>query len=236
MRPKYGSARAELSFSINGLTSREDLLFRSYMRVVAQETLQNWLYKPFAYDQLGNFKVDLQVVTEDKLPRELLTEITSPQTMVISHIERRKLGFICLPIDPKKLENELNRQGILLTSARTRTIASGCVSTTKADYSHESVRLLRWPPPRLLGSAQRIQLATLMAGQAVTLAVLQKRSQQPAQTCLDFVLELQKAGFLYRCIDSRPKPITGASKKLPLPLGLLARIRNRLGLQTGSTN
>ena len=236
MRPKYGSARAELSFSINGLTSREDVLFRSYMRVVAQETVHNWLYKPCAHDRSGNFKVDLQVVTEDKLPRELLTESTSPQTMVISHIERRKLGFMCLPIDPKKLENELNRQGILLTSARTRTIASGCVSTTKAGYSHESVRLLRWPPPRLLGSAQRIQLATLMAGQAVTLVALQNRSQQPVQACEDFILELQKAGLLYRWIASHPKPTASVIKKLPPPINLLARIRNRLGLQADNIN
>ena len=143
---------------------------------------------------------------------------------------------MCLPINPKQLENELNRQGLLLTSAHALRMSSGHTFPKKSADSNESVRLLRWPPPGLLGSPQRIQLATLMAGRAVTLATLQKRSQQPAQTCLDFILELQKAGLLYRCIDSRPKPITGASKKLPLPLGLLARIRNRLGLQTGSTN
>ena len=233
---RSSTARVDLSFSVNGLTPSEDLLFRSYMRVVSQQTLQNWLYKSCTYDQLDNFKVDLQVVTEDKLPSELLIQNSSPQTIVISHIERRKLGFMCLPINPKQLENELNRQGLLLTSAHALLMSSGHTFPKKSADSNESVRLLRWPPPGLLGSPQRIQLATLMAGRAVTLATLQKRSQQPAQTCLDFILELQKAGLLYRCIDSRPKPITGASKKLPLPLGLLARIRNRLGLQTGSTN
>lgn len=237
---KSKAPRIELSFSVDGLTSREDLLFRSLVRVVSQNTPQNWLYRPLAYEQLDHFKPDLLVVTEDKLPRELLIESTSSQTIVISHIERHKLGFMCLPIDPKKLESELNRQATLLTAARAGATLSESTRSAGDPYkissTHESVRLLRWPPPGLLGSPQRIQLATLMAGQAVTLAALQKRSQQPAQACSSFIHELQKAGLLYRWVDSQTKPVSNSNKKLPVPISLLARIRSRLGLQKDSKN
>jgi hypothetical protein len=238
MTPKASAGLAELSFSVDGLKAREYLLFKSWMRAVTQKSLQRWLYRPFAYGKPDIFKADLRVIAEDRLPREVLTDSVWPSMLVLGYVERHKPGSICLPVNPKALENELNRQAIGITSARDLAVSKvHGTSKTSADTANtaaESVRLLRWPPPRLLGSPQRVQLATLMAGQAVTLDILQKRSRQSAQACKDFVVELQNAGLLYSWTGLQHPSVVRQRKPAILPPSLLARIRSRLGLQTDS--
>jgi hypothetical protein len=94
----------------------------------------------------------------------------------------------------------------------------------------------------------RIRLATLMTGRPTTLALLQQRSGLAQQDCLDFLVDLRRAELLESTrpaeapaapapapeaapVESRPATLA----RDPVQPGLLARIRNRLGLlPTGS--
>lgn len=107
--------------------------------------------------------------------------------------------------------------------------------------------MLRWPPAAVLEAPIRLRLATLMSNRPASVLSLQQRSPATRQECADFMADLQRAGLLERLHaapanagalmaaaspdsvspDRRP----AAPARDPVQPGLLARIRNRLGLQ-----
>lgn len=229
--------RAVLSFSVEGLTAREELLFKSYVRLLDHRSVHGWLYSAQPMHLRADFKVDLRVVT-DGLDITLIPQ--AQQLLTLGTIDRKRDAYLCLPLRANELEEAMNRQGALILSSRAALTPPGSTEPTGTSAHvyinlNETVRLLRWPPASLLGSPGRMRLATLMTGQPLTLAALQQRSGQPTQSCVEFVSDLKQAGCLGSLPSTAPaqRPIAKPGAAPVVQPGLLARIRSRLGLQTG---
>jgi hypothetical protein len=236
--------RALLSFSVEGLPPREELLFKSLVRLLDHRTHQHWAWKAG--------EADLRVVGE-KMPPP--TGAPAVPVLAVGQLDPQRGGhFLALPLHADALEQMLNRLGAMVVHAR----GLGLVAIEAGPGEDDAFRLLRWPPAALLEAPHRIRLATLMTGRPTSLGVLRQRSGLATQQCLDFIADLRRSGLLENVAepaqaggfatsifpsslfpdslfpgstgpDSRPAPSRQALRETVQP-GLLARIRNRLGL------
>ncbi len=233
--PATKGQRALLSFSVEGLPPREELLFRSLVRLLDHRTHQHWAWKAGAADLRVVGEPATATATDDPPAKAV-------PVLAVGHVDPQRGGhFLALPLHADVLEHTLNQLGAMVVHAR----GLGLASPDRHIGPDEEFRLLRWPPAALLEAPVRIRLATLMTGRPTTLALLQQRSGLAQQDCLDFLIDLRRADLLENtrpaeaplptpdaaATDSRP---AGPARELVQP-GLLARIRNRLGLlPTGS--
>ncbi len=244
--------RPLLSFSVEGLPARDELLFKSLVRLLDHRTHQHWAW------QVED--ADLRVVG-DKLaaapPEEDPADRPVP-LLTIGDTPPSRGPFLRLPLHADALEAMLNRLGAMVVHARELGLAAASRSRNEQAARSEEYRLLRWPSSTLLDTTMRMKLATLLASRPASLQALQQRSNASAQECADFISALERAGFVASSggghgatgfANSRaPESIwpdshiaTGneaphaAPPAPPAPRatvepGLLARIRSRLGL------
>lgn len=223
------SQRALLSYSVEGLAHREEVLLKSLIRLLDHRTHQNWSWKAE--------QADLRVVGE-----QVALAAASPQpavpTLTVAHADPQRGPFLALPLHTDALETVLNRLGAMVVHAR----GLGLAVTEVPIGEHEEFRMLRWPPAAVLEAPIRLRLATLMSNRPASVLSLQQRSPATRQECADFLADLQRAGLLERAAS--PGVLVAASapdsvfpdSRFPAPArdtvqpGLLARIRNRLGL------
>lgn len=207
------TARPTLGFALQGLSEREEFLFKSIVRLLDYRTVQHWVYRPVA--------PDLQVVGGDAARG---TPPGSPLQLTLSATPQQRPHCLAFPLRADALEAELNLLGAEHIQAR-------------RDVD-PPMRLLRWPPPELLDSAERLKLAALMIGSPFTLARLQQRAGLPPHTCADFFAALRHAGILVATVPAHEPPapapaampLATAGPEAPSRAGLLTRIRHRLGL------
>lgn len=225
------SARPTLGFALAGLSGREETLFKAFVRLLDHRTLQHWVHQPD--------RPDLCIVAENAaLPESLAAFVVdtaravAPMRLTLCSTPSANVDCIGLPLRVDALEAALNRLGL----ARLR----DCSARLAAEPDL-SVQLLRWPPAEFLGTSQRVRLATLMLGKPVTASWLQQRAGVSQMDCATFLSELRGAGVLTNSRASNPVHADAAlsvQRSGPAPvaalptLGLLARIRLRLGLRT----
>lgn len=232
--------RTKLSFSLEGLTSREDVLFKSLVRLLDHVTAQNWAYRPASTD----YRVDLLVVAEWYPPMryERPHPFTQPVLSIGSSAERDM--HLSWPIQPTKLADLLNRMGAMAMEQQSSTSGAFFAAAGPADgLDRDLFRLKQWPPSRFLVGMGRMRLATLLSGRAMTLDELQRRSALPLAVCRAFTTDLQNAKLLV--ITASSHPLSPAYEKGPHELlnlpsaavafakpGLFARIRAGLGIKS----
>jgi hypothetical protein len=230
------STRAALSFTLQGLPYREELLFKFLVRLLDHRTHQSWLH----YPEADVHKADVVVVAEgSKLPPDFCGHYSAQRVLTLGSAGASRDGFLCRPLLADPLEAELNRVGMLVLSSR----QSGEVSSQAAAMGSEfPVRLSRWPTASLVGTRDRMRLATLLTSQPMTLTTLQQRSGLDATVCVLFVTDLEKAGYLSTRAPLAASPQEtmacrhGAARdsahaeRSNRP-GLISRIRTRLGIQ-----
>jgi hypothetical protein len=180
--PALKSQRALLSFSVEGLPPREELLFKSLVRLLDHRTHQHWAWRAGP--------ADLRVVGE-KLPP--VGDAPAVPVLAVGQTDPQRGGhFLALPLHADALEQTLNRLGAMVVHARGLGLAAA-----EADLAEDDeFRLLRWPPAALLEAPHRIRLATLMTGRPTSLGVLRQRSGLGVQECLDFIADLRRSGLL----------------------------------------
>jgi len=241
--------RPLLSFSVEGLPARDELLFKSLVRLLDHRTQQHW-----AWQVEG---ADLRVVG-DRLPEPPAeADDRSAPLLTIGENPPSRGPFLRLPLHADALETMLNRLGAMVIHARELGLAA---SRDRAAERGEEYRLLRWPSLALLETTMRMKLATLLASRPASLQALQQRSGASAQECADFIAALEKAGFVTasssnNTSNSRSDGTGFAASRAPESIwpdsqastgsdashvpavardtvqpGLLARIRSRLGL------
>jgi hypothetical protein len=232
--------RALLSFSVEGLPPREELLFKSLVRLLDHRTHQHWAWKVHG--------ADLRVVGQAPSADNESPAPPVVPVLAVGQVDPQRGGhFLALPLHADALEQTLNRLGAMVVHARDL----GLVAAEAVLADDAQFRLLRWPPAALLEAPHRIRLATLMTGRPTTLGVLRQRSGMGAQECLDFVADLRRSGLLENVFEAAPAsqhapaqaegsprdtvPPTAptappAPVRDPVQPGLLARIRSRLGL------
>ncbi|MDP9895573.1 hypothetical protein J2W32_004779 [Variovorax boronicumulans] len=254
--------RPLLSYSVDGLPARDELLFKSLVRLLDHRTHQQWTW------QVED--ADLRVVG-DRVPATALDDAADRP------VPRLTLGetppphgpFLRLPLHADALEVMLNRLGAMVVHARELGLPGSALTPAARDHSErgrgahcEEYRLLRWPAAALLDTPMRMKLAALLASRPASLHALQQRSSAGAQECADFIAALEHAGFVAGTghghgnagtgfaashapeslwPDSQSFQVSGASSgadahralapaRAVVAPGLLARIRNRLGL------
>ena len=241
--------RPLLSFSVEGLPARDELLFKSLVRLLDHRTHQHWDW------QVQD--ADLRVVG-DKLsapPEQDPSERPVP-LLTIGDTPPPHGPFLRLPLHADALEAMLNRLGAMLVHARELGLAAASRSRSEQVARGEAYRLLRWPSSTLLDTSMRMKLATLLATRPATPQALQQRSGASARECAEFISMLERAGFVASSngaagfANSRapesiwpdshistggeaPHPAAAATATTARPNvepGLLARIRSRLGL------
>ena len=144
------------------------------------------------------------------------------------------------------------------------TDAGGIENTTPAALQVEAdpapppdrcFRLRQWPKPMLLAESGRMRLATLITGRAMSLAELVFRTGLPTLVCERFLADMETAGLIVHPDSEasqapvwvappprKPRPpavlerqvAVAAATKPVVQMGLLSRIRLRLGIKSFS--
>ena len=239
--------RSTLTFCVEGLSAREELLFKAFVRLLGHLTHHNWSYQPPSAHQ----RIDLLVVADGVEPTySKIPNIQLQPVLRLGSAAADGHGYLTWPLRSNALENELNRFGALTISRRgvprgptLFPAAAAGMPLATGDISKDSMRLQRWPPSRLLAGAGLMHLATLLIGKPMTLVELVSRSGLSLQACKAFVEGLQSAQLLLY-VGTTPvqtpvtKPEQALQPKTTLPKvvqpGLLDRIRMRLGIKSPS--
>ncbi|MDO8458974.1 MAG: hypothetical protein Q7T07_18900 [Burkholderiaceae bacterium] len=234
------STRAVLSFTLQGLPFKEELLFKSIVRLLDHRTHQSWLH----YSEAEGRKADLVVVTEDGEPLADFSGCDAAQrVLTLGSAGVGRDGFLCRPLHSDAVEAELNRLGMQIVSSRQNNQGP---AQAPAMIAEAPLRLLRWPSASLVGTRERMRLATLLTSQPMTLTTLQQRSGLDASVCALFVADLEKARYLstHAPLVASPeetvvRPSGEAKDSAPaartIRPGLISRIRTRLGIQLFGT-
>lgn len=211
--------KGERSYSLEGLSARDSLVFKSMVRLLGHRTKYAWVYLPLS--------IDLKVVA-DGLPLTALTLPIAQQLLTLSTSSANRQGYLRLPLHANELEQELNRIGDLIIPAN---MAQTTAAVMPLDAS-APMRMLRWPPATLLVPPTRMRLATLLTSKAMSLDELTQRSALPLPLCRAFVEDLQRAKLLQiSAIAPIYMPATPKAAPKTARLGLLDRIRMRLGIE-----
>lgn len=238
--------RPHLSFSVEGLGPRDEVLFKSLVRLLSHRTLHDW----FQPTEKNLEQVDLRVVC-DRLTATI-RPLPAPQfqaVLTLSATDKTLPAVLHLPVRADALESELNRLGQLIETtrrhlARLAAMPRAAVEPPAVAISDRPFKLSRWPTSHLLNSPARLRIAALLVGKPVTLAELAEKTGQPLVLCLEFVNELRLSNFLADggvalqgsgaagqavsvSVSAPPAPVRCAAV---VQRGLLSRIRSRLGL------
>lgn len=241
--------RAALSFSTCGLSSKEELVFKSLMRLLDSRTHQKWFYAAEG--------ADLRVTGENTSPQQAESNSKFFAVLTLGTVTRPQAAFLGLPLKAHELEAEINRLGSLLqplAKPLVRLSDMPAIATpvegpqTCAPHEPEAslaLKLLRWPPPHLLNTADRIRLATVMSGRSICAADLAQRSGQSLVACQRFMGELLRASLAQQCDAHTQRLEPASTSRASSPLlphvpqaqphaasampSLLARIRSRFG-------
>jgi hypothetical protein len=225
------STRAQLRFGILGLPAREEMLFKSFVRLLDNRSLHQWHYLP----QMA----DLWVVAPGiQPPSQGAISIDRRQVLTVSDTGNNASSGLRLPLDPLNIEAALNQLGSKILSSR---VVSDKPAT--AQRYPESYRLARWPRVNMLDTKERMRMATLLLGKPLTIDQLADYSCFPVSVCEGFVQDLKTTG-LVQIIQIQSIPIVGIGASIaphlstepithtaPVSSGLFARIRNALALK-----
>ena len=231
--------RSARKFSVSGLNSREELILKSFIRLLDHRTFHAWQYAPMT----AELCFVAEGAKQSRLPTQQVQQIQ--QILMLGINSSNRLGYLQMPLRALELEAELNRLGSLIVPVNLTIQLSLGAHSTSRDKSLEMqpMRMLRWPPSALLKAPGRMRLATLMTGQQMTVYSLQQRSGESLAECRAFFGELRAANLLAAAPGAQLPPQAGAqivTPASPLPqqnrtsTSLISRIRLRLGIQIGS--
>ena len=205
--------RTVLTFSVEGLSARDELLFKGYVRLLDHLTDQEWQYK----EASAQHRVDLLVASEHVLPTRAAQASSRAQPVLLlgsTNLGRSEF-FLFWPLKPKELEDQLNKLGLFICftskSGHDASVSAASPAPTQPVlYSgagnFEPVvaqyRLRQWPRPMLLAEPGRMRLATLLSSRALSIDELVVRTGLPKLVCERFVADMQTAGLI-----AQPEPV-----------------------------
>ncbi|WP_225783770.1 hypothetical protein [Xenophilus sp. Marseille-Q4582] len=230
--PHAAPRRLALSYSVEGLSVRDDLLLKSLVRVLDHRSHQQWQ----CLVQGGDLRVSGAPFGSSAADGQ------GGLVLRMGHPPGEGEFALPMPLHAGHLENMFNRIGDHIAQQRADAAASAAQQPVRDD---EQFRLRRWPPAALLGTPERLSLAALMSARPQPLAVLQRQSGVPLPLCIEFLRELRQADLVLSSPvpatlpadaapaaepDAAARPAVAVGAAAPQP-GLIARIRARFGLQ-----
>lgn len=230
--------RTPLTYCVEGLSAREELMFKAIVRLLNHSTQNQWTYHPAAADK----RIDVLVVADGVQPTCSQTPPQLPQPVLrIGHGGTHAHGYLSLPFRPDVLLEELDRLGELTASQRSteslQALTNAAASVPQAvGTPGQLLRLLRWPPARLLAGTGRMRLATLLTARGMSLDELVYRTSLPLPVCQSFIDDLQRAQLLV-ISHAAPQPVKPPAVVMPTvkQFSLFDRIRFSLGIKSASS-
>lgn len=209
MNPNAERQRPQFSFDLDGLSEREQMLFKSLVRMLDHRMQHQWHHEPGA--------AHIRVTT-----RQSAVPGGRPE-LVLGGPRGDLEHWLDMPLRADAVESALNRIG--------HTVADSLsVMRTLRAPEEGLIRLTRWPGPALLSDKDRLRLATLLTARPISIAELERRVNVSIDTCRDFIAALAHAGMLSFEPSRLDTPVAPRPQVQP---GLLTRIRMRLGLGGG---
>lgn len=193
-----------ITFCVRGLEVKDERLFKSFVRLVAHRTQHVWEASEGAAEVCVSPMPALQGGARHLLRVVQNTDGSGDQ--------------VEMPFHAEALEKCLNALGERVLAGR------GTPIQVPAGSLPPLVRLVRWPAAPLLGSSQRMRMATVMTGKTLSVEDVQQRTSVPLDACIQFAHELLAAGCLVAA-EAVPAPVVA---RPPVDAGLLSRIRSRL--------
>lgn len=213
-QPWKDDQREALQFGMANLPSRQELVLKSMMRLLDNKLDHKWFY--------STGEMDLCILA-DGLPQAGQDTFMNAQgqpahVLAIGFYQQERLDCLLMPVRVDELFLALNRIGKALlkkksvaagaalaaisdaASAAGAGILASSTSISNTDImmqTDQAFRLTRWPSFQVVGTLERVRMATLLTAQPLRLAQLQRRSGYPMPVCEAFVRELAKAGLLY---------------------------------------
>lgn len=247
-QPVEAPERATLSFCVHYLANRDELLLKSIVRLLSHRCRHAWIYVPYATVK------NADLVISGDFTRTVVgtSQRGIQQSLMILGGEKQANcpSYLRLPLHADELEHELNLLGDLITlrqatppisnQADTKQPAppseatSAPRSLSDSQLTSAPLTLLRWPAAQLIATRERQRMATMMLSQPLTLTALVQRAELDPAVCRAFVSDLSRAGFIRAGSAESQSSASGIAAErttlAPVHVGLLARIRSRLGL------
>ncbi len=244
--------RRRFSFCIAGLSTRDEILLKSLVRLLQNVTRHDWVYSPEGED-LAILGAEISEFSLVKGAQMQLPEAISRARLWVGIGHDERAFRVSLPLHFKDLEEMLNKVGDRLVA-----LASAPVKPEVVDSEmepNEVVQLLRWPPAVFLSTPVRAKTATLMLKAPIKISSLARRAGMPLEECLLFVGALPHVKRYQRPPDtfasssffgpsSQPFSESASSdsvlnsknsgakdSQLVNRGGIISRIRERLGLK-----
>ena len=193
-------------FRIEGFADRDAMVLRSMVKLLAGKTRDRWTAS------------DADPVHLLVVPIDFAADLP-PETFALR---------AALPLRADDLWSQLDRISGQIELDEGMLRPSRQPGGARPDAGGRRLQLLRWPPDTLLGADLRyLRLATMLGARPFAIEELALKANIPLATCHAFAAVLHANGVAQWLLDSDEPgdpPATGNA-------GLIARIRNRLGLE-----
>lgn len=219
MQVKHGSdgERVTLGFSLAGLSTRDETLFKSFVRLIDHRLPHRWVCQ--------QENADAGIVGDEYKPAHAAsTGARCAPLLALSTVRASGPGVLALPLHAEALEQALNQLARHVLARRASAHFDTSINT------QHPMRLLRWPPAQLLDSPLRIRLATLLSGKPASVDMLQMRSGASEEACVRFFSDLTRAGLIQPDTSAARPSLAQPQAARSVHSGLLSRIRMRLGI------
>lgn len=243
-------ANNHYSYTLRQLAPRDELVFKSVVRVLQGKTRHQWQHTDDRQTAdlvlMGDHLSDFAPLTEDLAGRCVIHVSATAGYGFHGLSLPLRIADVIAQMD-KAGDEIARRSGNRAPATSTTTVTTVTASRDgDADLSAQRVALTRWPEPALLQRDIRfLKLATALTGQPVSIVELAARTQFPIQLCQGFVDTL-KAGHLVRVLGGMAEggelqmaghgaSINYTRKPETAHHGLIARIRSRLELFVGTS-
>ncbi len=236
-----GKGPRPVRFAIAGLTTRDELVLKSMVRLLQSRAPQPWEYHGDKADVLF---MGAHNPAQDLAMQYALKDSRLVYVGIQTHSDLS--SGLTLPLNPHHVEHLLKSLGAAFDGENDQSAHQPLGAATTATSSSSPsgfatlaegsvVSLSRWPSLGVLGGQRaRSRMATLLMGKRMRIAYLARLSGEPLEVVMEFMVAAQKAGFLQLHVGA--ELVAGLKPKAEAPAppvasaGLLSAIRQRLGL------
>lgn len=233
-----GMRAPSFTYTLRQVASRDEIVFKSVVRVLHGKTRHVWQHTDGADADL------LLLGTQAAGSRAGPAELPAQVVIHVGDSAGTDPHGLHLPMRVADVISHLDHAGDEIAGRATHCAHARPLQVI--DPAHEPlgerVSLVRWPEPGLLQNDIRyLKLAAALTGQPVSIIELAARTGLPLLLCQTFVDGMKAVGLLRVGDGMEPGPAQAAppalqAHKAPLPAhpGLIARIRLRLEMLVGT--
>ena len=231
--------RESISYCISGMQAREQIVFKSLMRLLAPRLAHAWIYMPKG--ELAVVGNPPNLAQGQSLQSHHLMIDDAQTSLSVGGNANNSMHHLRLPIQANVMEVQLNAIGAEIAAVRMTGVrqASSVQSRQIMETQPQALpmpeafptelplttefagklSLKRWPAQDILRGAGRIRMATILLRPSTTMKDFLSLSVQPPELCLEFLHELRASEFLrieQQVVDPMLAPaVAQAALKLP---------------------